>query len=183
MTNFFTIALVFVILSGLYKPFFTLLVFLITIYTIKIMVFVCCFFFWVVQTYLQINLWHVLRFVKWYWIKIHIDCQFCNKIKFWNVFLGLQERKGCESSKVALKQTHKRKFKVKPKCINQQKKIVNANWDQNHAQPSCKVIFQFTRHTTSQTWELCATFLFIIYFMIDGWGCVKVTKKLKTPKK
>jgi hypothetical protein len=63
------------------------------------------------------------------------------------------------------------------------KKIVNAKWVQNRAQTSHKVNFQFTRHITSQTWELCTTFLLITYFMIDGWGCIKVTKKFKTLKK
>ncbi len=62
-----------------------------------------------------------------------------------------KREKGGESSKVALKQTHKQKVQDEIKMHKPTKKIVNANWDQNHAQTSYKVSFQSTRHITSQT--------------------------------
>jgi hypothetical protein len=55
--------------------------------------------------------------------------------------------KGGESSKVALRQTHKQKGQGEIKMHKPTKKIVHANC----AQTSCKVSFQFTRHSTSQT--------------------------------
>ncbi len=116
-------------------------------------------------------------------LKFMLIVNFVIKWKFEMRYLVPKGEKGGESSKVALRQTHKQKGQGEIKMYKPTKKIVHANWDQNCAQTSCKVSFQFTRHSTSQTWKLCTTFPLIIYFMIDGWGCIKVTKKFKIFKK